>query len=264
MRALLLSLLMTTAAHAATLPAFPSLLPEIPAEASLGARGRLLPLIQAEAARQGVPADLADAVATIETGYTENATGSSGEIGLMQVMPTTAWMLGFRGNTTDLYDAATNIHYGVTYLARALAASNGNLCRALMKYRAGTGSEGYSPLSILYCRHATTALTRYGSPLAAMVAATTPAAPDLVDTYTVAAGAGGRSLHPNLALFAAVMGDAGVQVEKPVAAWHISRTSGPGGGHVRVQAVMDIMRDDDTGNDPHVVHVPTGDDSAGD
>jgi hypothetical protein len=249
---------MATTARAASLPAFPSLLPEIPAETGIGARSRLLPLVQAEATRQGVPPDLADAVATIETGYTENATGSSGEIGLMQIMPTTAWMLGFHGNSTDLYDAATNIHWGVTYLARALAASNGNLCRALMKYRAGTGSEGYSPLSILYCRHATTALTRYGSPLAAMVAATTPAAPDLVDTYSVAGG-GGRSLHPNLALFAAVMGDAGIAVEKPVAAWHISRTSGPGGGHVRVQAVMDIMRDDDTGNDPHVVHIPASD-----
>jgi hypothetical protein len=226
---------MATTARAASLPAFPSLLPEIPAETGIGARSRLLPLVQAEATRQGVPPDLADAVATIETGYTENATGSSGEIGLMQIMPTTAWMLGFHGNSTDLYDAATNIHWGVTYLARALAASNGNLCRALMKYRAGTGSEGYSPLSILYCRHATTALTRYGS------------------------GGGGRSLHPNLALFAAVMGDAGIAVEKPVAAWHISRTSGPGGGHVRVQAVMDIMRDDDTGNDPHVVHIPASD-----
>jgi hypothetical protein len=255
-RALLLTLLFTAAtAQAATIPGLPSLLPEIPAEMGPGARARLLPLIQAEATRQGIPPALADAVATIETGYTENATGSSGEIGLMQIMPSTAWMLGFRGNTTDLYDAATNIHWGVTYLARALAVSNGNLCRAFMKYRAGTGSEGYSPLSILYCRHATAALQHYGSPLAAMVAATTPAAPDLVDNYVVG-GNGAPRYRPNLALFAAIMGDTGVSVEKPVAAWHVSRTN----GHVRVQAVMDILHDDDGGSDPHTIHISSSED----
>ena len=261
---LLLTLMLPGVAAAAAIPAFPSLLPEIPAETSIGARTRLLPLIQAEALRQGVPPDLADAVATIETGYTENATGTSGEIGLMQVMPATAWMLGFRGNSTDLYDAATNIHWGVTYLAHALAVSGGNYCRALMKYRAGTGSEAYSPLSILYCRHATAALQHYGSPLAAQVASATPAAPDLVDTYVVGGhggGGGGTRLRPDLALFAAVMNDTGVQVEKPVAAWHFSRAS----GHVRVQAVMDVVRDDAPGDDPHVVHMPSAsrDDGSG-
>ena len=243
----MLLLLLCGSARAASLP---SLWPEMPAEQSTGGRARLLPLVQAEAQRLGVPPDLADAVATIETGYTENATGSSGEIGLMQVMPSTAWMLGFRGSSTGLFDAATNIHYGVAYLARALAASGGNMCRALMKYRAGTGEQGFSPLSIQYCRRAGKALTAYGSPMAQLVVATTPAAPDLADPVMVAGG-GGVRFRPDWASFAAVEGEAGVVVEKPVAAWHVS---GPR-GHVRVQAVMDVLRGDG-GADPHEVHIP--------
>jgi len=34
-----------------------------------------------------------------------------------------------------------NIHYGVTYLSQAWRLANGDLCRALMKYRAGHGEE---------------------------------------------------------------------------------------------------------------------------
>ncbi len=254
MRALVLVLLATSAAHGASLPA---LLPSITDATGLDPRTRLLPLIQAEAQAAGIPPALADAVATIETGYTENAMGSSGEIGLMQVMPATARMLGFRSNTTELYSAATNIHYGVSYLARALAASGGNLCRALMKYRAGTGEEGYSPLSIQYCRRAQAVLARNGSPLAAQVAATTPAAPDLADPYMIATN-GSLRFRPDLAAFAQIAadtaGDSGVAVEKPVAAWHFSNK----GGHARAQAVMDVMKEDGV-IDPHVIHI--GDDT---
>jgi hypothetical protein len=249
MRFLALFVLTASVARAASIPALPSLLPEIPAEMGMGSRARLLPLVTAEAQRLGVPPALADAVATIETGYTETAMGSSGEIGLMQVMPATAWMLGFRGNTTDLFDAATNIHYGVLYLSKAVAASGGNLCRALMKYRAGTGEEGFSPLSILYCRHAEKALAAQGSPLAVQVASTTPAAPDLVDPYVIG-GNGAARFRPDWAAFAAVEGSDGVVVEKPVSAWHVSGAR----GHVRVQAVMDVLRADE-GGDPHEVHV---------
>jgi soluble lytic murein transglycosylase-like protein len=245
-RTFVLVLLFAQSARAASLP---SLLPEIPAEAGTSSRARLLPLIQAEAERLNVPVALADAVATIETNYTENAAGSSGEIGLMQIMPSTAWMLGFRGNSNDLFEPATNIHYGVTYLAHALAASGGNLCRALMKYRAGTAEESYSPLSILYCRHAGAVLARNNSPLAPLVAATTPAAPDLADPFVMSA-AGVPRLRPNLAVFAELVGDGGVAVEKPVSAWHISGAR----GHVRVQAVMDVLHDD-AGTDAHVVHI---------
>ncbi len=231
------------------------LLPSLADQAAPDTRTRLLPLIEAEAQAAGIPPALADAVATIETGYTETALGSSGEIGLMQVMPATARMMGFGGTTADLYSAATNIHYGVNYLARAVAASGGNLCRALMKYRAGTGEEGFSALSIQYCRRAQAVLAARGSPLVAQVAATTPVAPNLADPYRVAVG-GGVRLRPDMAAFAAIASDGGVVVEKPVAAWHFAGS----GGHARAQAVMDEVRED-AAIDPHVIHIrnPTND-----
>jgi soluble lytic murein transglycosylase-like protein len=51
----------------------------------------------------------------------------------------------------ELADPATNITYGVAYLARAWRLADGDLCRALMKYRAGHRQERMSPLSKKYC-----------------------------------------------------------------------------------------------------------------
>jgi hypothetical protein len=213
------------------------------------ARVRLLPLLQAEAARQGVPPELADAVAMVETGYTENAIGTSGEIGLMQVMPSTAAMLGFAGSSTDLFKPETNIHYGVAYLARAWASSGGNLCRALMKYRAGTGEEAYSPLSIQYCQRAGAWLAAQNSPLAQGVALTTPEIPTASDPHVITVGGHGP-FHPDMAAFAEIANIPGLVVERPIAAWHIAK---PG---ARAAAVMDAIQD--TTADPHVIHMPPG------
>jgi soluble lytic murein transglycosylase-like protein len=214
-------------------------------------RTRLLPLIRAEAERQGLPTSLADAVAVVETGYTENALGNSGEIGLMQVMPGTAAALGFRGSLADLYRPATNIHYGVTYLARAWAVSGGNACRALMKYRAGLGEEGFSPLSIQYCQRATAWLRTQDQALADNVALNTPAAPTLGDPYVITL-AGRRPTRIDTLALADIAGVADLVVERmPVAAWHISR-----GGRMRpnIQAVVDAANGGDS--DAHVISIP--------
>ena len=117
-------------------------------------RARFLPLITREAAVAGLPAAVADAVARIESGYDPAVVGSVGEIGLMQVRPATAAMLGFRGTTADLASPEVNVHYGVRYLAEAWRRADGDLCRALMKYRAGHGAETMSPLSQAYCARA--------------------------------------------------------------------------------------------------------------
>jgi soluble lytic murein transglycosylase-like protein len=54
----------------------------------------------------------------------------------------------------DLHEPSTNIRYGVRYLAEAWKLANGNLYRALMKYRAGHGEERFSARSVEYCRRA--------------------------------------------------------------------------------------------------------------
>ena len=122
--------------------------------ADLAGRAAYLDLIKREAALRGVPPELADAVAMVETGYRTDAIGTSGEIGIMQVMPATARQLGFSGTLADLFAPSTNIALGVEYLGRAWAVSRGDICRTLMKYRAGLGEELMTPLSGQYCARA--------------------------------------------------------------------------------------------------------------
>ena len=55
-------------------------------------------LIIREARRTGLDPALIDAVMAIESNYQVNTMGAAGEIGLMQVLPSTAKLLGFRGD----------------------------------------------------------------------------------------------------------------------------------------------------------------------
>lgn len=153
-----------------------------------GGRALYLPMILREAAAAGVPPSLADAVAMVETGYRPDALGSSGEIGLMQVMPGTARQLGFAGTLADLADPATNIRIGVRYLARAWTLGGGDICRALMKYRAGLGQEVMTALSARYCTRAIAWLGSTGSTLArdAILPDGAPAPRPAIDPYAIA------------------------------------------------------------------------------
>jgi soluble lytic murein transglycosylase-like protein len=97
------------------------------------------------ASRQtGVSAGLILGVMATETGgvrYNPSAIGTSGEIGLMQVMPSTAGMYGV--TRAQLFDPATNILTGARYLADLLR-SNGSyrdqLIRAISAYNQGPGN----------------------------------------------------------------------------------------------------------------------------
>jgi hypothetical protein len=106
-------------------------------------------------------------VVRVESSFNPAPIGTVGEIGLMQVRPETAAMMGFRGTSAELARPEINIHYGVTYLGKAWRLANGDLCRALMKYRAGHGEEVMSPLSVTYCQRARSHLATIGSPFAA-------------------------------------------------------------------------------------------------
>ena len=132
-------------------------------------RQLFLNIFEQHAHEESVPAELVDAVAFVESAYDANAVGQAGEIGIMQVRPSTAAMLGFQGNQAQLADPDTNIHYGVQYLAGALRQAGGNLCRALMKYRAGHGEERMSARSIEYCHRVRDHLAALGSPLATSI-----------------------------------------------------------------------------------------------
>ena len=100
---------------------------------ALKGRSTYPPDIAEMAAANGVPPALVDAVVRIESRYDPTAVGSIGEIGLMQVRPKTAALLGFQGTSAELAEPRTNLRYGVGYLAKAWRLADGNLCRALMK-----------------------------------------------------------------------------------------------------------------------------------
>jgi hypothetical protein len=130
------------------------------------ARATYVALVRREAQQQGLPPDLADAVAYVESSYNPRAVGSVGEVGLMQIRPETAAMLGYKGDETALFQPEVNVRYSVRYLAGAWRKADGDVCRTLMKYRAGHGEERMSPLSVEYCRRAKGYLASIGSPLA--------------------------------------------------------------------------------------------------
>jgi hypothetical protein len=120
---------------------------------------RLHEILTKEALSAGVPDWLLEAVIHVESGFNPDARGSVGEIGLMQVRPGTAALLGFRGTPTELAQPDINVHFGATYLGRAWRVADGNLCRTLMKYRAGLGEEIFTQRSIDYCNRARLYLT---------------------------------------------------------------------------------------------------------
>ena len=142
--------------------------PDVPPVSIETPRGRALyfPMVVEEARPYGLPPEVADAVMRVESGYDRDAVGGVGERGLMQILPSTAAMLGFRGTADELAEPATNIRLGIRYLAGAWRLAGGDLCRALMKYRAGHGEERMSALSVVYCRRARAHLAVLGSPLA--------------------------------------------------------------------------------------------------
>jgi hypothetical protein len=130
------------------------------------ARASVRALIEKETAKTKLPADIAEAVVFVESRYDSTVIGRVGEIGLMQVRPETAAQLGFKGTTAELAKPEINVHYGVTYLAKAWRLTQGDLCRALMKYRAGHGEETMTARSVIYCNRARNRLIAMNSPFA--------------------------------------------------------------------------------------------------
>src|SRR5215203_4896599 len=76
-------------------------------------RAAVRAMVEQEVRRTGLPADVADAVVQVESNYDPAVIGGVGEIGLMQIRPGTAAMLGFRGSTEELAKPEINIHYGI-------------------------------------------------------------------------------------------------------------------------------------------------------
>lgn len=96
--------------------------------------------ISSASKRYGVSKDLITAVITVESCFKKRARGTSGEKGLMQLMPATARRFGVKKG----YNPWQNIHGGTKYLSYLLKRYKGNTKRAVAAYNAGEGNVGRS------------------------------------------------------------------------------------------------------------------------
>jgi membrane-bound lytic murein transglycosylase B len=99
-------------------------------------------MITAAATKYGVPPSLALAVAQRESGLNQSAVGTSGEIGVFQLMPGTATQLGV--NPSDL---SQNIDGGVRYLSQLSTQYGGDWHTALEAYNGGPGNVARGTVS---------------------------------------------------------------------------------------------------------------------
>ena len=90
-------------------------------------------IIVRAAGRYGVDPALVKAVIKAESDFDPEAVSPAGAVGLMQLMPETARVVGVR----DLRDPAQNIYGGVRHLSRLLRVFDGDTVLALAAYNAG-------------------------------------------------------------------------------------------------------------------------------
>ena len=83
--------------------------------------------IRSAAQKYGVKEGLVKAVITVESCFKQSARGSSGEKGLMQLMPSTARRFNFKSS----YSPWHNIHAGTRYLSYLLQRYDGDLNRTV-------------------------------------------------------------------------------------------------------------------------------------
>lgn len=87
------------------------------------------------ALRQGLEPEFVRSVARIESGLRQDAVSNKGAIGLMQLMPGTASVLG-----VDAHNAEDNVLGGAKFLRELLLRYNGDPALALAAYNAGPGA----------------------------------------------------------------------------------------------------------------------------
>lgn len=94
---------------------------------------RFMNEIREAAQRYGIPEQLIAAVIRVESGFNPRAVSRKGALGLMQLMPSTAALLGVR----DAFDPRQNIDGGTRHLRNLIDRFGNDLHLALAAYNAG-------------------------------------------------------------------------------------------------------------------------------
>ena len=126
------------------------------------AHADLTRIVERQAREHGIPRELVESVIQIESGWQKYARNGSA-VGLMQIKASTARMLGYNGTTLGLFEPETNIAYGVKYLAKAFALSEGDLCHTLMRYQSGHEATRMSAQNRTYCARARVLIASNGN-----------------------------------------------------------------------------------------------------
>lgn len=95
--------------------------------------GSIAGYVQEAAARYGVPESLVAAVISVESEFNPRAVSHRGALGLMQLMPGTAALLGVR----DAFDPRENVEAGARHLRDLLDRFANDVSLALAAYNAG-------------------------------------------------------------------------------------------------------------------------------
>jgi LysM repeat protein len=115
--------------------------PAMPASMArlVAARDPVRRIIVEEAARYGVPASFALAVAWQESGWQQGVVSHVGAVGVMQLMPATGVWVGeaMLGARVNIHDTRHNVRAGVRLLAHYLARYDGNRDLVLAAYYQG-------------------------------------------------------------------------------------------------------------------------------
>ena len=118
--------------------------------AAIANEGAVRPLIAKHAAANNIPVALADAVVRIESRYNPRARNRA-NLGLTQISHRTARGIGYSGSAAGLFEADTNLRFGIKYLAMAYRMAGGDVCGTVMRYQSGLGARRMNGANRAYC-----------------------------------------------------------------------------------------------------------------
>ncbi len=96
-------------------------------------QGAMRAAVEEKARQHNIDPQLVNAVIRAESNWDPGAISPKGALGLMQLMPSTAALLG----VANPFDPMENIDGGVRYMSHLIGRFNGNLVLALAAYNAG-------------------------------------------------------------------------------------------------------------------------------